>query len=242
LDDAQRTALELARRGHEALVAPLSEIRLLDNRQPELRDVQAVLATSSNGIRAFVSRCRRRDIPVFAVGAMTAATAQSEGFARVASAEGDSAALARMICDALSPAAGVLLHICGRRRTSTLHRQLEEAGFAFRVWELYDMVCNCPLPEQVVADFRRGAVDAVLVLSPESGRDFVQALRIAGIEASCGPVLACCISRAAAGALGDIEFGAIRTAATPTLEAVLALLDSGPARRHRTGFPRCERA
>jgi len=241
-DDAQRTARELARRGHEAIVAPLSEIRIIENPQPDLADVQAILATSSNGIRAFASRCARRDIPLFAVGDNSAETARSAGFGHVTSANGDSSALAATVCKCLSPAEGALLHVTGRRSSKGLHVQVANAGFSCRVWELYDAVPTGVLPDHVLADFGRGTIDAVLVLSPGSGRNLVKAFKGARLEARCAQMLACSISKEAAAALADIQFGAIRIAEKPSLDAVLALLDSEIAVRQRAGFARGERA
>lgn len=231
-EEAQRTAQHLIKRGHEALVAPLTEIRLLDAPEPDLGDVQAVLATSSNGVCAFASRCRRREIPLYAVGANTAATARSAGFVRVSNADGDAAALCRAIRKTLDPRAGALLHVAGRNNARELHRQLSEAGFESRVWELYEVIARTSLPEQVVTAFKEDAVDAVLVLSPESARILVEALKASGVAGNCGRVVACCISRASAAKIRDVEFGAIRIAENPNLAAVLALLDSGPLCAH----------
>jgi uroporphyrinogen-III synthase len=228
LEDARLTARELARRGHEALLAPLSKIRVLDTEEPDLADVQAVIATSSNGIRAFAGRCWRKDIRVFAVGGNTAATARSAGFTQVSSAEGDSSVLAAAVCGALRPDAGALLHVTGKNRSTEMHRELAEAGFECRVWELYDVIACRRLPEQVITAFRTDAVDAVLVFSPESGRILVEALETGGVMPKCDRVVACCISKAAAVRIRDVEFGAIRIAENPTLHAVLALLDIRP--------------
>ena len=227
VEDARRTADELARRGHEALLAPLAEVRALETDEPNLANIQAILATSSNGIRAFACRSRRRDIPVFAVGENTAATARASGFGEVQSADGDSAALAAVVRGSLNPGAGALLHVTGRNRAGELQRDLAKAGFACRVWELYAIVPCRILPDGVRGAFRQGAVDAVLVLSPESGRVLVEVLKAGGVATSCNRVVACCISKAAAATIREVEFAAIRIADVPTLDAVLALLDAG---------------
>src|ERR1700733_5118756 len=93
-DDAGETAEQLALRGHEAVIAPLLEIRNCSGPAISLHDVQAILATSSNGVRAFSRRSDRRDLPIFAVGERTASIAQSLGFSDVKSADGDVHALA----------------------------------------------------------------------------------------------------------------------------------------------------
>lgn len=226
LEEARRTAAELSRRGHEALVAPLSEIRSLETDEQNLVNVQAILATSSNGVRAFASRCARRDIRLLAVGEKTAATARSAGFADVSSADGDAGALGAMVRHSLDPAAGALLHVTGKNRGAALHRELSEAGFECRAWELYDVAAR-DLPDEVIAAFQRNTIDAILVLSPESGRILDKALRAGGVAGNCNHVMACCISRPAAAAVQAVGFGAVRVADSPTLDAVLSLLDAG---------------
>src|SRR4051812_16935975 len=89
------------------------DIRNLDNVAIDLTNVQAVLFTSANGVRAFAAAERRRDIPAFAVGEATAAAARLAGFTTVDTAGGDVAALADLVRERLTPARGALLHAAG---------------------------------------------------------------------------------------------------------------------------------
>jgi len=232
LDDARRTAGELATRGHDALIAPLSEIRALDAPEPQLDGVQAVLATSSNGIRAFARVCRQRDISVFAVGAYTAAAARAAGFLRVASADGDSTVLVAAVRKVLAAGTGALLHATGKNGGQEFYRELAEAGFDVRRCELYETVPCVQPPAEAVAAFRQRRIDAVLVLSPENGRMLAETIQRAEVEPECAHLVACCISAVAAAKLENIGFGAIRIAEKPDLQCVLALLDSGPIHTH----------
>jgi uroporphyrinogen-III synthase len=232
LDDARRTARELARRGHDALIAPLSEIRPIDAAEPRLDGVQAVLATSSNGILAFARLCRRRDIPVFVVGANTAATARVAGFPQVRSADADSKGLAAAVGRFLQPGAGVLLHATGKNSARDFYWKLAEAGFEIRTCELYEMVPYCQLPAEAISAFRAHTIGAALVLSPENARLLAESIRRAGATGECAHIVACCISAAAAAQLDHIGFGAVRMAEKPDLASVLALLDLGPIHTH----------
>jgi uroporphyrinogen-III synthase len=232
LEEATRTAQELTKRGHEALVAPLSEVHFLDSDEMDLSAVCAIVATSSNAVRAFARRCQRRDLPIFAVGATTATTARAAGFVDVTSAAGDALTLAELVGKSLDARAGTLLHISGRSSAPGFREKLTETGFDLRVWELYEIVCRTEFPEEIIDAFGRCAVDAVLVLSPASGWALVQSLRRAGLAAACHAVVACCISPAAGATAKDIAFGAVRIAQRPDLDSVLALLDLGPVRAH----------
>src|ERR1700744_4899425 len=102
-DDAVPFARMLAERGHDAVIAPLLEIRFPDGAEISLDGVQAILATSANGVRAIARRTQRRDVALFAVGPQTAEAAQHLGFATVRNANGDGAALARAAGEWASP-------------------------------------------------------------------------------------------------------------------------------------------
>jgi uroporphyrinogen-III synthase len=73
--DALETANMLIARGHQPIVAPLVRVNYHDGPEIDLSGVQAILATSANGVRALSRRLARRDLPVFAVGPKTAHTA-----------------------------------------------------------------------------------------------------------------------------------------------------------------------
>src|SRR5205823_9007181 len=143
---ATRTAQELARRGHDALIAPLSEIRYLDCEKIDLTTVQTILATSSNGVRAFARCCPRRDVPIFTVGGTTAATARAAGFVHVTSAAGDALTLSELVGKSLEPGEGTLLHVAGKNSTPAFSKKIAEAGFDLRVCELYETVYRTDLP------------------------------------------------------------------------------------------------
>jgi len=79
LDDALEIQILLAARGHEVVVAPLLRVAFRRGTEIDLTGVQAILATSANGVRALAQRTERRDVPVFAVGPQTAQAAQALG-------------------------------------------------------------------------------------------------------------------------------------------------------------------
>src|SRR6185503_18603057 len=106
-------AVLLRARGHAPVVAPVMEVRLHDGPALALTSVQAVLATSANGIRALARRTERRTVAVYAVGPQTAEAAKSAGFKTVNNAEGDSTALVEFVAERGDPAKGSLLHAAG---------------------------------------------------------------------------------------------------------------------------------
>lgn len=226
-DDARYTAGELASRGHEAVIAPIFSIRFFSGPEPSLDDTQAILATSGNGIRAMAGRSARRDVPVLAVGAHTAAAAHSAGFRQVFNAQGDSVALTREVIARLPPEGGALLLLAGTNASPDLPATLERAGFRVRICVLYDTVAVPELPGAALEALRSETLDAALLFSPRSARLLVKRVREAALAAACRRLIACCISESTAQSLDGLEFARVRVAERPDQEALLALLGAG---------------
>src|SRR5262249_16960111 len=109
-EDAATLADALRQRGVAVTIEPLLSIRTLPGAETDVAGVQALLFTSSNGVRAFAELSPRRDLPCFAVGDATAAAARGAGFDRVESAGGDVRDLTRLVAEKLQPAGGPLFH------------------------------------------------------------------------------------------------------------------------------------
>ena len=221
LEDGEETALQLAARGHQSLLALLLTVRFLDGPAPALEDVQAILATSANGVRALGRRSPRRDIALFAVGPQTAETARKLGFHNVKSADGDAKALALAASRWAEPGKGALLHVAGEGNEGGLARDLP--GFSVRREILYAVDAVEKMPQAAAQALGRGEVDAALFYSPRSAATFRDCIQREGLDT--GPVLAACISPAAAAALAPLIFREIRVAASPNQDAMLKLLD-----------------
>ncbi len=222
VEEARDTAAKLEHMGHVPIVAPLFEVRHSKGPAIPLHNVQAVLVTSANGIRAFAARASARDIAVFAVGRRSAEVARSLGFRRVESADGDAEALAALIARKLSPQSGDLLHV-GGTHVADHFGPLEALGFAIRRESLYEAAA-LETPGQLIDSLRGSALDAALFFSPRGARVFAERVRAAGLGDRCGPLLAACISAAAAGALSPLRFREIRIAARPEQDCLLRLL------------------
>ena len=108
-----------------------------------------------------------KDIPVFAVGARTAAAARAAGFSAVRDGGGDAARLPSAIRQTL-PDDAPLLHAAGRDRKAEPGRSLAESGRAVAVWECYAAESVPALPEEAVSALRARPVDAVLHYSRRS--------------------------------------------------------------------------
>jgi uroporphyrinogen-III synthase len=230
--DSAALADELATLGHSVLTEPLLDIRPTGT-PLALDGIAAVLLTSANGARALAAAATRRDIPVYAVGAATAATARSAGFTTVESADGDAASLAALVRSRREPGEGALLHAAGAARAGDLAGDLRKAGFAVRVEILYEAVPAASLSRAARAAIAEGRLDGVLLFSPRTARLFAALVDRAGLDLAAGALDAYCLSREVADALGSLPFRRIRVAAQPTRRALIACLatDSSEERR-----------
>ena len=192
---------------------------MLEEQGDELKDVQALLATSANGIRAFIRRSARRDLPVFAVGPQTAKEAREAGFGDVRSADGDAKALAEATRGWALPE-GVLLHVCAQDAPGTLAESLSASGFSVRPCPLYTIEPAHTLPPDAEAALRQGALDAVMFFSPRTARIFGALSHTLPTES----LTAFCISPATAQVLTPSRFAKIAVAEKPNQDAMLALV------------------
>jgi len=224
IDDAEETAALLRARGHAAIVAPLLSVLYHDGHALHLDGVQAILATSANGVRAFARRTSRRDFPVFAVGSQTAAAARDAGFTEVRDANGTVETLANAVGGWARPKDGALLHAAGAEAEGRLAGLLRQAGYTVHVEVLYDVPAVDAFPPLAHAALAAGTVDAVLIYSARSAQAFAACLVRAGLEPACAALTACCISEAAAAPLAGLRFNSVRIAAHPNQAALLDAL------------------
>lgn len=223
-EDAKNTAARLAQMGHSPLVSPLLEIKFRDGPELSFDNVQAIVATSANGVRALVRRTDRRDLPVFAVGAQTAATARAARFANVKNADGNSIVLADAIAKWAKPENGILFHAAGNETAGKLSERLREHGFQFRRDVLYDIEPVQSLSREALEAMRDGKLDAVLLYSPRSAENFARCVQQADLTEMCRALIAVCISEAAAKKIEALRLRKIKVAPRPSEAAMLQAL------------------
>ena len=222
-EEAETLAAALAARGVAALIEPLMEVHFLAA-APDLRGVQAILCTSANGVRAFARASGERRLPLLAVGDATAARAQAEGFAAVASAGGDAADLARLTAARLDPGSGRLLHVCGSDVAGDLAGDLRARGFAVERAILYAARPVASLSPAAVEAIGSGMIDVALFFSPRTAAIFVRLANGAGVGRYCAGIATVSISLAADAPLAALPWRERRIAARPDQPALLDAL------------------
>lgn len=164
---AARTAASLRDMGVEPIIAPLLAVVPLTPALPDLTSFDALAFTSPNGVAAFAALTPRRRHPVFAVGDATAQAATAAGFSDVRSAQGDLAALARLMATDLSDAAVLIPQ--AQTPAGDMAAALAQAG-ARRVTANALPVYRADPTAQAAPN----AFDAVLIHSPRAGKLLVR--------------------------------------------------------------------
>src|SRR5262249_38621922 len=220
-EDGGTLADALRQRGVEVSIEPLLSIRTLPGVAIDLEGVQALLFTSSNGVRAFAELSQRRELPCFTVGDATAAAARSAGFAQVESAGGDVRDLARLVSEKLQPAGGLLFHAAASAVAGALAAAGGAAGFGLRRAVLYEAKPAERLADETLRRLADGAIDWVLFFSPRTAQTFVKLIEAAPVAdrlrlaGGIAPTQALCLSPAVAGALQRLSLRGVRSALRP---------------------------
>ena len=131
-EDAAGLAELLTRRGINVVSEPLLTIAPVKDAGVDLNDVQALLFTSANGVRAFAALCPERELLVMTVGDSSARAARALGFSNVASAGGDVTSLAALVQERLNPIKGALFHAAGNVRGIRVFLDLARRGLTDR--------------------------------------------------------------------------------------------------------------
>lgn len=186
------------------MALPLFTVRALDWDRPEPDAFDALFLTSANALHhGGAGLARYRSLPVFAVGAATAAAAREAEFAVAAVATGDAAELA-----ALAQERGVTraLHLAGRDRA---HAHLPGVAATIAVY--------ASDPRDIaVAELARLAGGVALVHSPRAGA------RLAALVRDRETVRIAAISETALAAAGP-GWGMTAVAARPDDTTLIAI-------------------
>lgn len=238
--DALKLRAQLEEMGHEATVEPLLSVAFEDNPNIDLDGVQALIATSRNGVRALRNHPLRREaaaIPLFAVGRATADEARTLGFETVITGAGNADALINHIVSVVDPAAGLLLHLAGDRLAVDLVGDLEAQGFRVVEVVVYRTVAARFLSEDAVEQIAMGEIDGVILLSPHTAAVYASLIRKQGLRSAVRALTHFCLSQAVARRLEELGQARIEIAARPTLKEVLASIAAHTAQSHGEDGP-----
>jgi uroporphyrinogen-III synthase len=228
-EDAASLVALLKEKGHEPVLFPLLEIVAQPDGAKQLKeykvsDIQALLVTSANGVRAFAQVDKRRSFYVLAVGAASAEAARLVGFKHVENAEGDVLSLEKLVRAKCKPEKGKLLHIAGSSVAGDLKGLLEKDGFDFDRVVLYRADKVTKFSDALKADIKAGKIDGALLYSPRTADTFAQLIEQADLKNDIKNMFAYGLSAAVASKIEHLAFKDIKIAATPDQEALLTII------------------
>ena len=223
-EDADALAETLRRHGAEVTIEPMMTIEPIDGAVIDLEAVQALLFTSSNGIRVFAKNCQERALPVFTTGPTSALRAVELGFILVEAALGDVKSLGALVGKRLTPSGGALFHGAGLSRAGDLKGMLEKAGFEVRRQALYEAQAADAISGGLAADMNDAGVSGILFYSPRTVRIFRSLVEGSSLIDACHDIDAYCLSRNVAAAAAETGFLKTLIARAPDEKAMLELL------------------
>lgn len=224
--DAATLKAHLIAQGHDALVEPMIEIDFEDTDPIDVAGVQAIIATSRNGLRALaVSPAAEaaRSLPLYAVGPGTASTARAAGFSNVLQGPATGRDLIAFIASRAEVNGGPLLHLAGDVLAFDFAAELRRLGFTVLQPVVYHARPVERLSGSIAARIGRNEIDGVLLLSPRTAAIFADLVKRHGLLEPARRMTFYCISRATADELAELGPFEIEIARAPNLQELLAL-------------------
>lgn len=225
---AERTANGLREMGINPIISPVLDINFRAAINVDLKDVQGLVFTSANGVRAWGPRREERDLTAYCVAQATANAAREIGFRRVHAGEGNVASLVELIRRKAKPSRGALLHVRGIHIAGDLAGPLKADGFKMREAIGYGAVSVDVLAEEAIAAIVSGAPVQVLIHSARGAKSFLDLCKKFGLLHWLSSVTAYGISANALKPLENAGFAGLLAAPRPDEDALLGLLSHAP--------------
>lgn len=214
---ASRTGAALTGLGHAPMVASVLAVCPVEEPLPS-GPFEGVILTSANAVPALAARVR--GVPVFAVGARTAACARAAGLGPVIEGPGDGAGLAALVAQRLDAGAR-LLHVAGEDRKPEPAASLEQAGFRLVTHIAYRAEAVADLPVAVGEALSAGTLDAALHYSSRSAETALSLCEAAGYGGAFRALNHYCLSADVARTLEQAGIRVHFVAAQPRETALL---------------------
>jgi uroporphyrinogen-III synthase len=230
--DNETSAAALRARGVDVLLAPMLRYEPLAVELEPEANYKAILVTSSNALRAVqpvLTHSRLIQLPLFAVGEHTAATARAMGFGTVIAAGGDAAHLRDRVLESVRAKVlkkkDRLLYLAGADLARDLPGELEKHELQLTTKTTYRMVALSMLPRSICEAFAKHEIEAVLHYSRRTAAAFLESVRNGGIEISALAVPQYCLSANIAAVLHEAGATQVKVAATPDENALFEALE-----------------
>lgn len=206
--DATVLSLRLQSMGHAVIKLPLMQIAFTHPAPLPLAGVQALVATSRNGLRALAANpsfAQARHLPVVCVGTATADLARQQGFKTVFTGQQSAQSLPALIASHFNPTAGPLIHLAGRHLARNTGVELARFNFELQQPLMYESRALAAIPAEILATFRSKPPDAVMLLSPRTAEIFAKLVKSHDLRPMITTMICFCLSQNIAKALEGLE-------------------------------------
>ena len=225
--DASHQGAELGALGHRAIVEPMLDIVFGEDQTLDLEGVQALIATSRNGLRALErmasieAACK---LPLFAVGPASAEKARALEFSKIHQGPGDGRGLAALVRETVDPKAGALLHLAGAYLAGDLKGRLEAAGYEMRQPVLYKAQAREKLSDRARQALGAGDIEGVILMSPRTATIYARLVAESGVAEAAGQAVHFCLSATVAEKLAGPLGRNVQISDGPHTDDLLALI------------------
>ena len=173
--------------GHAVIHEPITEIFLNHTMRAHIDlllqdEPNAILVTSKHAVQALALLSDIRDICILAVGTATMEYAMSLGFSRVYDTGGTLESMLDYIQGGYDEDAR-FVYISGEHIRSDLPEILASFGMRCERVVAYQAIASEALSDTLVAQLKRGQLDAITCFSPRNAEIFIELLERAGMPA-----------------------------------------------------------
>jgi uroporphyrinogen-III synthase len=230
LSDEDPLTQEVRELGHEPVLQPLLDFRLLDFSSALFSDADVLVFTSGNAIRALKARgliSGAAHVPLFCAGPETARRALAAGFRTITGIAPTAVSLAAKIA-ARAPANARIAHITGAHQAFDLTGRLSEKGFAAQAVYTYAMEARAAFEPEVAAGIADGQIGGVILMSPRTAETFVALCHGHGLILRARYLRYLCLAESVACKLKPLAPAQVDVASEPGRKALLGLVAALP--------------
>lgn len=228
--DEQEITEALQALGHFVIHEPLTEIFLNHTLRAPLEQLllaepNAILITSKHAVQALALLSDIRDACILAVGTATTEYALSLGFSRVYDTGGTLESMLDYIQGGYDDEAR-FVYISGEHIRSDLPEILGSFGMHCDRIIAYHALAAESLSDTLIAQLKRGHIDAITFFSPRNAAIFLELLERAEITPASSVIDLFALSEEVANSARNTDWRQIFIAAQPTLASLVECVDN----------------
>ena len=161
----------LIKLGHMVTHLPVMKIEKLETNKIDLLNYQAVIFTSSNGIRFMNLEKFNSKIKCFCVGKATEFTAKQAGFINTYTSEGTVDSLVELIIRTLDIKSGKLLYLSSEFISKDLDKDLIKAGYSIDRISNYTSLPVEEINKETLNFFKKNPPNVIFIYSSKSAKN-----------------------------------------------------------------------